>query len=379
MDQSQNYKVYMHTNLFNGKKYVGITKNTLQERWNNGNGYNYNTKFYREIIKYGWDKGFSHELIKDGLDYAQARLMENELIEKYNLVQDGYNNSLVQFLGKECGNKEAFDYFDFKIFNETQYCYKVPGDFFAKIPNWFIKTNLQATYHVHRIFLVLYSEIVRHRTIENVSRISMGNILHKCRYKYSHSRPKVFYELVKCLYFLKENNYIDFAIEPHEITPDALLEIKVILQSFDIYGNFTKLYYSDLEKIFNAPIKQNKESILTVYLYICSYIGCRPRNPDGTETLPNPQDFPEAFFRSIKHMSKDLGMSKDTIYKCLDFLVKSENNRDGLLIKREINNVSFEDGQAPNIYVLNQDGYEQEIQWAIQKIQRTSKSLGEIG
>ena len=363
MNQNQNYKVYMHTNLSNGKKYVGITKKPLRERWNNGRGYSYNLKFYKDIVKYGWDEGFSHELIKDNLDYLQARKMENELVEKYDLVKNGYNNSLAQL-----SDTVLFDYYDFDIFKHTQYSYEVPGDFFAKIPNCFIKVNLQAKHNLHRVFLVLYAEIIRHRTIENVSRISIGSILNQCDYKWTKNRPKVFYEIIKGLCFLRENNYIDFDIEPYLISPDMLLELRIITQNFDVYGNFTKLYYNDLEKIFNAQIKPTKESILTVYLYICSYIGCRPRNPDGTETLPNPQDFPEAFFRSIKHMSKDLGMSKDTIYKCLDFLVKSKNNRDGLLIKREINNVSFEDGQAPNIYVLNQNGYEQEIQWAIQKV-----------
>ena len=36
-------------------KYVGITRKNKKQRWNNGNGYTENQKFYKDIQKYGWD------------------------------------------------------------------------------------------------------------------------------------------------------------------------------------------------------------------------------------------------------------------------------------------------------------------------------------
>ena len=276
-------------------------------------------------------------------------------------------------------NNGLIDLFDFEVFNHNDYPTKQNLNLFTKIPNLFIKSRLRDIYKVDRILLVTFTEINRCRSHENISYLTIKRIMEYCDYKAGKNKTRIFYEIIKTLLFLKANKYISCDFDPYSISYNDLIRIEVIPENFDHYANFTKLYHNDFDYIMNSSTKQNKESILAVYLYICSYIGCRPRNPDGTETLPNPQDFPEAFFHSIKHMSKDLSMSKDTIYKCLDFLVKSENNRDGLLIKREISNVSFEDGQAPNIYVLNQNGYEQEIQWAIQKIQRASKSLGEIG
>lgn len=59
------YKVYMHT-LPNGKKYVGITKRNVNERWKNGNGYKNNCRFYNAIRKYGWDN-ITHEILFDNL------------------------------------------------------------------------------------------------------------------------------------------------------------------------------------------------------------------------------------------------------------------------------------------------------------------------
>ncbi|RGF89502.1 hypothetical protein DXA10_14310, partial [Firmicutes bacterium AM55-24TS] len=88
-----NYKVYQHTNLNNGKKYIGITQKPVKERWNNGNGYKANKKFYKDIQKYGWDDGFSHEIIKDNLSYKDARNLEKYYITKYDTVSNGYNNA----------------------------------------------------------------------------------------------------------------------------------------------------------------------------------------------------------------------------------------------------------------------------------------------
>lgn len=48
---TNNYKVYIHTNILNDKKYIGITKTSERERWNNGNGYHKNQKFYKDIQK----------------------------------------------------------------------------------------------------------------------------------------------------------------------------------------------------------------------------------------------------------------------------------------------------------------------------------------
>ena len=37
---SKTYVIYMHVNKINNKKYIGITCQTLQNRWRKGKGYN---------------------------------------------------------------------------------------------------------------------------------------------------------------------------------------------------------------------------------------------------------------------------------------------------------------------------------------------------
>lgn len=56
MGNKYEYCVYVHTNLTNGKRYVGITKRNPNDRWDNGNGYKSNQRFAEDIakVRMGW-------------------------------------------------------------------------------------------------------------------------------------------------------------------------------------------------------------------------------------------------------------------------------------------------------------------------------------
>lgn len=84
------YVVYIHKNISNGKVYVGQTCN-LSERWrNNGKNYFNSIKFYNAIKKYGWNN-FTHEVVYSNLNKQAADKLEKELIYKYNSIEEGYN------------------------------------------------------------------------------------------------------------------------------------------------------------------------------------------------------------------------------------------------------------------------------------------------
>lgn len=86
------YTVYMHENIINNKKYIGITSQKTKERWRNGNGYKGCISFYNAIQKYGWDN-FNHIILYTNLTKKEAEDKEIELISKYktNNKKYGYN------------------------------------------------------------------------------------------------------------------------------------------------------------------------------------------------------------------------------------------------------------------------------------------------
>lgn len=85
------WTVYMHISP-SGKRYIGITGSSVEERWKNGLGYK-TQLFYRAIEKYGWDN-FQHIIIAENLSLSDAEKMEIELIKEYNTITpNGYNRA----------------------------------------------------------------------------------------------------------------------------------------------------------------------------------------------------------------------------------------------------------------------------------------------
>lgn len=88
----KNFVVYCHENVINNKKYIGITCQTLEQRFRKGEGYKSSPHFYSAIKKYGWEN-FNHSILYQDLNESEAKEKEIELIAKFN-TQDsdyGYN------------------------------------------------------------------------------------------------------------------------------------------------------------------------------------------------------------------------------------------------------------------------------------------------
>lgn len=86
------YTVYMHT-APNGKKYIGITCNSITRRWGSrGQGYKTCQYFQKAIIKYGWEN-ITHDILATGLSQHDAEIMERALIEQFETTNrdKGYN------------------------------------------------------------------------------------------------------------------------------------------------------------------------------------------------------------------------------------------------------------------------------------------------
>lgn len=91
--KDKDWKVYVHINKVNNKRYIGVTSKAKPEhRWNSGRGYNENPHFYAAIEKYGWDN-FEHVILFTGLSEEYAKQKEKQLIKEWK-TQDrrhGYN------------------------------------------------------------------------------------------------------------------------------------------------------------------------------------------------------------------------------------------------------------------------------------------------
>lgn len=95
------YIVYCHINLINGKKYFGLTKNDINQRYHSGYGYTGCPFFYNAIAKYGWDN-FLHVVFVNNLTREEAERAERYYIDFFDTrnPEKGYN---IQRGGKSTG------------------------------------------------------------------------------------------------------------------------------------------------------------------------------------------------------------------------------------------------------------------------------------
>jgi hypothetical protein len=85
------YSVYMH--IFpNKKKYIGITSQKPNNRWNNGRGYIKCPLMYNAVQKYKWHN-IEHKILYTNLSKEEAEKLEIELIKEFktNKRRYGYN------------------------------------------------------------------------------------------------------------------------------------------------------------------------------------------------------------------------------------------------------------------------------------------------
>ena len=257
-------------------------------------------------------------------------------------------------------------------------------EYFTRFPNDYIQGNIKTKYGVSRKFYITYILIDKYRSYEDYSWITLRKVLNFYGYKTHKRRPKAVQEILDVLEYMINNKMIEVQQDLDSITYDTGIEIKIIPENFDAVDKFSKITSSQLDFIMMNESSINKENILMAFLYINSYIFIRPKNKDNEETMCNPETKPEAFWKSLESMSKELSMSKDTINQCIQYLTSSIGDKEPLLIKKEVGSVQPDPKKppknVPNIYVLNNDRYEQEIEWAIAKMLEIYNvdSFGEI-
>ena len=105
INKNKKYIVYEHISPSN-KRYIGITCQTPEQRWRNGEGYKGSTAFYNAIKKYKWEN-FQHNILYVDLTSEEAMQKEKELILKYQTTNKKYGYNILS--GGELGSSKVSD------------------------------------------------------------------------------------------------------------------------------------------------------------------------------------------------------------------------------------------------------------------------------
>ena len=105
------YYIYRHI-LPDGKSYIGLTKDT-KSRWKKSL-YKKCPKFYKAILKYGWDN-IKHEILYATEDDCKARGLEKEMIKKYDSIKKGYNSINKELKNRSKRKEPLYKYLQFDL------------------------------------------------------------------------------------------------------------------------------------------------------------------------------------------------------------------------------------------------------------------------
>lgn len=253
-------------------------------------------------------------------------------------------------------------------------------DYFIKFPNKYIHENISEQYGLNKKFYIVYILISKNRACNNYSWISVQNVLCAMGYNTERKNTKIFREVIYVIKYLIAMSMIKLLrnINIDSVRYDTAIEVEIITENFDPQNNFCKLSFSQIDFITNNQTSIRTENILMVFLYVNSYIILRPKN-EGEEIMSatDQANNPEVFWRSTTQMARVLGLSKNTIRQCLNYLTTSQPSpKTGetlppLLLEVKTNSISYTSEHTtyvPNAYALNQAGSSREIQWAINKM-----------
>lgn len=87
------YTVYLLRSPSN-KRYIGVTSQSVEKRWNNGKAYRHNSYLLSAIDKYGWDN-FRKEIVATGLTQYEAEEIEKNLISTYRCCEREYGYNIL--------------------------------------------------------------------------------------------------------------------------------------------------------------------------------------------------------------------------------------------------------------------------------------------
>lgn len=107
------YTIYVHV-FPNGKRYVGMTKRTVERRWNNGNGYKACPLVDRAIEKYGWEN-VKHEVLQTAKTQRDAEVAERYYIALYSTTDPKFGYNVLE--GGNISNNHADDEMRYKLGN----------------------------------------------------------------------------------------------------------------------------------------------------------------------------------------------------------------------------------------------------------------------
>lgn len=274
--------VYKIQNKVNNKVYIGQTSDEqgFDGRYNGDlERYTHNIHLKSSIKKYGIE---NFEIIKElEVAYSQEELNEKEIywIEHYDSTNPmfGYNKreggeggslneeSKIKISETKQINRENIVKTLLNKLKENPKDMSLEendsnNDCLVNIP---IDLLLNENEKLFLIYIYLYVNTNKF----GLSCFNLTDLISHCGYSLDSHKSRSCTQFKEALMILKENKYIDCSMDLNKIKPNDFVKCILNLN----YNTFSKIYYSDIIKLNDLNIKENKSKLLKTYIYLINF------------------------------------------------------------------------------------------------------------
>jgi hypothetical protein len=223
---------------------------------------------------------------------------------------------------------------------------------FIKVPYWLLSKDRDSSYE-----LMTYCSLCLNRLLfdNSIASISIKQICVEYGYSMSRNKNGFLTDIRSSLAKFVEHGLIEplnIQNSMENIKASEYILIKLNPKFFPA-NDYVRFTYGEFIKLVNIRSSVQTPNVFKVFL-------CIKARMDGRDAKPS------AFYQSIVEFSKETGISRVTVDKCLELLVSNH-----LLIRYQTGKYQNNYGviiNAPNIYTLNDDKAEENIDIALDSL-----------
>lgn len=203
----------------------------------------------------------------------------------------------------------------------------------------------------------VFTYLAQHRTLIDTVQMTINHLTVKSGYRPNSHSGKINNQINVVLDNLEEMEY--FVLLEGSYSRDKLCVLHLNTEKFDINTGYCCISLKELESMFSHKSNRNNISFSNLILTLAYIRVNKLRRSEYQQS--NPKKKPEFFYRQIKTIAFDIGLSERTTAKC----IQSLNDLD-IIVSKSMPRYKDKYGHwhtDVTLFVDKFDGWEDEMQW----------------
>lgn len=205
--------------------------------------------------------------------------------------------------------------------------------------------------------IAVFTYLAKYRTLSDHVNMSLNNLIQKSGYKVNRNVGKMNDQMIIILDTLKNLDY--FTLVEGKYSGDKFCTLYLNTKKFDVGKGYCCISLKELDLLFSHKSNKNNTSFSNLILTLAYIRVNKLRRSEYQQSSPKKK--PEFFYRQIKSIASDIGLSERTVSKCIQVL----NDLD-IIVSKPMLRYKDKHGHwhtDVTLFVDKMEGWEDELRW----------------